>query len=315
MEEKDIIKLSVPLKGVNPLSLLGLADANLAFIAKFFSSQIVVRNNRVRILGPKKEAEQIKVLIQNLIRRLKRGETLNQDIIKGEIETVKESGEVDTFEKEGLTISTPKKIIYPKSPHQREYLEAIEKYSIVIAIGPAGTGKTYLAVAKAISALLSGKVERIILTRPAVEAGESLGYLPGDFREKVSPYLRPLYDALFDMMPIEKVKRLIDEEIIEVAPLAYMRGRTLSDAFIILDEGQNTTQIQMKMFLTRLGYNSKAIVTGDITQIDLAAKYTSGLVDAGSRLVRVEGVKIVYFDQNDISRPGIVSRIIRAYEE
>jgi phosphate starvation-inducible PhoH-like protein len=313
--ERDLVKVSVPLKGVNPVLILGIADSNLAFISKFFSSQIIVRNDRVRIRGPRKEVEEIKVLFQNLIKRLRRGETLDQQSIKEEIERVKSESQVPSEEKGGLAIHTPKKVIYPKTEHQKEYLLAIDEYEIVIAIGPAGTGKTYLAVAKAISYLLSGKVERIILTRPAVEAGESLGYLPGDFREKVSPYLRPLYDALFDMLPIEKAKRLIDEEIVEVAPLAYMRGRTLSDAFIILDEGQNTTQTQMKMFLTRLGYNSKAIVTGDITQIDLGTKAISGLVDARTRLGKVSGVKIVYFDQSDVTRPPIVSRIIRAYEE
>ncbi len=313
--EKDLIKLSVPLKGVDPLFLLGLADSNLNLISKFFSSQIIVRDDRVRIRGPKEEAEQVKILFQNLIRRLKRGEVLNEEVIKEEIEKVKGESPVGKVEIDSLAITTPRKLIYPKTPHQREYLEAIDRYDVVVAIGPAGTGKTYLAVAKAVSCLLSGKVERIILTRPAVEAGESLGYLPGDFREKVSPYLRPLYDALFDMLPIEKVKRLIDEEIIEVAPLAYMRGRTLSDAFIILDEGQNTTATQMKMFLTRLGYNSKAITTGDITQIDLSTKLTSGLVDAEIRLRKVEGVKIIYFDQTDVIRPPIVSKIIQAYED
>ncbi|MEO0115972.1 MAG: PhoH family protein [candidate division WOR-3 bacterium] len=314
-EEKNLVKLSVPLKGINPVLILGIADSNLSFISKFFSSQIIVRNDRVRIRGPQREAEQVRSLFLNLIKRLRKGETLNLQIIKEEIEMVKSQSETALEVKEGLGITTPKKVIYPKTEHQREYLLAIDEYEIVIAIGPAGTGKTYLAVAKAISNLLSGKVERIILTRPAVEAGESLGFLPGDFREKVSPYLRPLYDALFDMLPMEKVKRLIDEEIIEVAPLAYMRGRTLSDAFIILDEGQNTTQTQMKMFLTRLGYNSKAIVTGDITQIDLQGKTLSGLVDARNRLSKVSGVKIVYFDQTDVTRPPIVSRIIRAYED
>ncbi len=315
LEEKDLIKLSVPLKGINPIFILGVADSNLHLISKFFSSQIIVRDDRVRIRGPREEAEQVRSLFLSLTKRIRKGEVLSPEIIREEIEKVKVGREAGQSEKEGQGITTPKKVIYPKTPHQREYLAAIDNHPVVIAVGPAGTGKTYLAVAKAISFLLSGKVERIILTRPAVEAGESLGFLPGDFREKVAPYLRPLYDALFDMLPIEKVKRLIDEEVIEVAPLAYMRGRTLSDAFIILDEGQNVTAIQMKMFLTRLGYNSKAVVTGDVTQIDLAVKQTSGLIDAEKRLGRVEGVKIIHFDQSDVTRPGIVSRIIAAYED
>src|SRR5207248_11216318 len=208
-----------------------------------------------------------------------------------------------------------KRILQPKSLNQRRYLEAIEKYDMVFGIGPAGTGKTYLAVAMAVSALLSKRVNRIILARPAVEAGERLGFLPGTLQEKVDPYLRPLYDALYDMMDPEKVDRLIEKNIIEIAPIAFMRGRTLNDAFVILDEAQNTTSEQMKMFLTRLGFNSKAVITGDVTQIDLPNGRRSGLVEAMEIVSRVEGISFVYFNERDVVRHSLVQRIIRAYEE
>lgn len=224
------------------------------------------------------------------------------------------SDSTETAKPDRLAIRTPRKTIVVKTPGQRRYLEAIASSDVVLAIGPAGTGKTYVAVAVALEALISGRCTRIILTRPAVEAGESLGYLPGTFKEKIDPYLRPLYDALFDMMPLERVQTLIEQEVIEVAPLAFMRGRTLSDAFIILDEAQNTTSAQMKMFLTRLGWHSKAIVTGDITQIDLALAHTSGLVEAESLLHEIAGITIVRFSERDVVRPPLVSRIIRAYD-
>ncbi|MCS7250626.1 MAG: PhoH family protein [candidate division WOR-3 bacterium] len=322
-KEESLIKLSVPFKGIDPLKLLGFQDEYLNYISKFFGSQIIARKDRIRILGPKEEAYKIRELFLNLMRHIKKNNFLTKELINEEITLVKGEKELKEEKNEKLkekiksdyTIATPKKIITPQTKHQEEYLKAIDEADIVICIGPAGTGKTYLAVAKAVSYLLNGKVARIILTRPAVEAGEQLGYLPGDFKEKVAPYLRPLYDALYDMMPIEKVKRMIEEEIIEIAPLAYMRGRTLSDAFIILDEGQNTTKTQMKMFLTRLGWNSKAVVTGDVTQIDLSSKYTSGLIDCEKRLKDIKGIKIIYFDKGDVTRPAIVSEIIKAYEE
>ncbi|MDH3826525.1 MAG: PhoH family protein, partial [Desulfobacterales bacterium] len=212
-------------------------------------------------------------------------------------------------------ITSKKTTITPKSPTQKEYIDAIRKYDIVFGIGPAGTGKTYLAMAMAVSALTKGLVDRIILTRPAVEAGEELGFLPGDLAEKVDPYLRPLYDALHDMMRFEKATNLMQKGVIEVAPLAFMRGRTLNDSFIILDEAQNTTPEQMKMFLTRIGYNSKAVITGDITQIDLPAERTSGLIQAKNILQGIEGIKFVYFSKLDVVRHRLVQDIIRAYEE
>lgn len=213
-----------------------------------------------------------------------------------------------------VPVSSKKRFIVPKTETQREYIEAIKNYDIVIGIGPAGTGKTYLAVAMAVNALLKKQVARIVLARPAVEAGEKLGFLPGDIEEKVSPYLRPLYDALFDMMEPEKVAKYLERGIIEIAPLAFMRGRTLNDSFIILDEAQNTTSEQMKMYLTRLGFNSKTVITGDITQIDLPAGKLSGLVEAERILKGIEGIKFIYFTEKDVVRHRLVQEIIRAYE-
>jgi len=218
------------------------------------------------------------------------------------------------FLKDGQLRQAGKRRITAKSVNQRRYLDAIERYDIVFGIGPAGTGKTYLAMAQAVSYLLAKKVSRIILARPAVEAGEKLGFLPGDLQEKVNPYLRPLYDALYDMMEIEKADRLLERGIIEVAPIAFMRGRTLNDAFVILDEAQNTTAEQMKMFLTRLGFGSKAVVTGDITQIDLPTGRASGLVQAMHVVGRIEGIQFVYFDERDVVRHKLVQAIVKAYE-
>lgn len=208
-----------------------------------------------------------------------------------------------------------KKGISPRSPNQRRYIEALESFDMVFAIGPGGTGKTYLAVAMAVSALISKQVNRIILARPAVEAGERLGFLPGTLQEKVDPYMRPLYDALHDLLEADKLERFLEKGIIEVAPLAFMRGRTLNDSFVILDEAQNTTSEQMKMFLTRLGYNSRAVITGDVTQIDLPIDRRSGLVEAIDIVEKIEGIAFVYFDERDVVRHSLVQRIIKAYDE
>jgi phosphate starvation-inducible PhoH-like protein len=307
---------SISVEDVDPLALLGPADANLTTLAKHYKTAIVVRDGRIMLSGPKAEESELMGLLDRLLARVRQGEPLSPELINAEVDRLRRSRESDAGEGEPevLAIRTPRKAIFAKTHNQRIYLQAIQRNDIILAVGPAGTGKTYLAVAAALESLVSGHSSRIILTRPAVEAGESLGYLPGTFKEKVDPYLRPLYDALFDMMPMERVQRLIEQEVIEVAPLAFMRGRTLSDAYIILDEAQNTTSTQMRMFLTRLGWNSKAIVTGDMTQIDLAAAHTSGLIEAVERLNGVTGISIVRLTDVDVVRPPLVSRIIRAYE-
>jgi phosphate starvation-inducible PhoH-like protein len=327
--QRNQIKVSVSLGNISPITILGLADENFNLIADSFQTQISARGDRIRLSGPAAEVHQVQELFLKLLRFAKAGTPITPEIVRYEINQVKSTLEPKSTSiapdktkypksstgEVGVCVSTPKKLILPKTPNQTSYIKAIDDYDIVICIGPAGTGKTYLAVAKAVSALTAGKVSRIILTRPAVEAGESLGFLPGNLKEKVDPYLRPLYDALYDMIPMEKLRRLYDEEVLEVAPLAFMRGRTLSDAYVILDEAQNTTPIQMKMFLTRLGWNSKSIVTGDITQIDLGKNQTSGLVEARSRLQHIQDIKFVYFDARDVVRPPLVSQIIQAYED
>lgn len=214
-----------------------------------------------------------------------------------------------------VAVSSKRRFVVPKTENQKIYIEAIKKFDMVIGIGPAGTGKTYLAMAMAISALMNKEVSRIVLARPAIEAGEKLGFLPGDMFEKVNPYLRPLYDALFDMMENEKASRLIEQGTIEIAPLAFMRGRTLNDAFIILDEAQNTTSEQMKMYLTRLGFNSRTVITGDVTQIDLPQGKTSGLIEVSRILEDVEGIKFVSFSEKDVVRHKLVQEILRAYDK
>jgi phosphate starvation-inducible PhoH-like protein len=307
---------SISVEDVDPLALLGPSDVNLKTLSKHYRTSIVVRDGRIMLSGPKAEESELMGLLDRLLARVRQGEPLSPELINAEVDRLRRNRETGAAEGEPevLALRTPRKAIFAKTRNQRSYLLAIQRGDIILAVGPAGTGKTYLAVAAALESLVAGHSSRIVLTRPAVEAGESLGYLPGTFKEKVDPYLRPLYDALFDMMPMERVQRLIEKEVIEVAPLAFMRGRTLSDAYIILDEAQNTTSTQMRMFLTRLGWNSKAIVTGDITQIDLAAGHTSGLIEAVERLNGVSGISIVRLTDADVVRPPLVSRIIRAYE-
>ena len=318
MKQDNNCSHSISVEDIDPLALLGPADANLTTLAKHYRTSIVVRDGRIMLSGPKAEEPELMGLLDRLLARVRLGEPLSPEMINAEVDRLRRSRQPGpggvAGEPDVLAIRTPRKAIFAKTRNQRAYLQAIQRNDIILAVGPAGTGKTYLAVAAALESLVAGHSSRIVLTRPAVEAGESLGYLPGTFKEKVDPYLRPLYDALFDMMPMERVQRLIEQEVIEVAPLAFMRGRTLSDAYVILDEAQNTTSTQMRMFLTRLGWNSKAIVTGDITQIDLAAAHTSGLIEAVERLEGVTGISIVRLTDADVVRPPLVSRIIRAYE-
>ncbi len=325
-EERSDCSLSV--EDIDPLCFLGPADCNLAALSRHYRTRFVCRGGQLILSGPKSEETEVQEVLARLLDRCRRGEAVTPDLVDAEVSQVRRGGDKGTrhaivspvADKPGhvpgevRTLRTPRKVIVPKTRNQQDYLEAIRHNDVVLCIGPAGTGKTYLAVAAALESLVSGRSSRIVLTRPAVEAGESLGYLPGTFKEKVDPYLRPLYDALFDMMPMERTKRMIEEEVIEVAPLAFMRGRTLSDAYIILDEAQNTIPTQMRMFLTRLGWNSKAIVTGDITQIDLAKTHVSGLVEAEERLRGIPGIAIVHMTKADVVRPPLVSRIIKAYE-
>jgi phosphate starvation-inducible PhoH-like protein len=322
-----LTKFSISIAGIDPVAALGTADENLTVIGKTFRSLITARGDRIRVSARDDEYPKLRELLIRLVSKAKDGARITPEMVQGEIARQNEtSGPARAVRTAPRTeagprgepgedsIPTPRLVVHPKTRHQREYVQAIDAYDVVIAIGPAGTGKTYLAVAKAVSALVTGKVARIVLTRPAVEAGESLGFLPGGFKEKVDPYLRPLYDAIYDMIPVERMKRLVDEQVIEVAPLAYMRGRTLSDSFVILDEAQNTTSAQMKMFLTRLGWNSKAVVNGDITQIDLDHRHSSGLVEAQHRLRHILAIRICLMDKTDVVRPPIVAEIIRAYE-
>ena len=296
-------------------SFFGKNEENLKLIENNFNVRITARGGKVSISGDDADVDKVKVLLEQIYSLLSEGYYLRKRDIEFSIRMVKEgNGNVKSLFSEGIYISAKKKLVVPKSENQRLYIEAIKKHDIVFGIGPAGTGKTYLAMAMAVNALMKREVERIILTRPAVEAGEKLGFLPGDMVEKVSPYLRPLYDALFDLVDFDRADKFMEKGIIEVAPLAFMRGRTLNNAFVILDEAQNTTSEQMKMFLTRLGFDSKAVITGDITQIDLPRNMCSGLVEATRVLKNIDGIRFIYFNENDVVRHPLVQKIIKAYE-
>ena len=267
--------------------------------------------------GEPQDTARVAQLVEQLSTLMDEGHNITVRDVKTATQLLAEDPNVDLrdhFLRGGQFRQAGKRRITAKSANQRRYLDAIEEHDIVFGIGPAGTGKTYLAMAQAVNYLLQKKVSRIILARPAVEAGEKLGFLPGDLQEKVNPYLRPLYDALYDMMDVEKAERLIERGTVEVAPIAFMRGRTLNDAFVILDEAQNTTSEQMKMFLTRLGFGSKAVVTGDITQVDLPPGRTSGLVEAMHVVGKIEGISFIYFDERDVVRHKLVQAIVKAYE-
>lgn len=288
--------------------LYGSHHSHLARIEQALDVTIHARGNRLSFTGDGDSVATAARVMEDLYKRLERG--LGVD--RGEVDAaLRMAGRDDS----GLTIRTHKKPISPRSPKQADYIRAMDGFDLVFGLGPAGTGKTYLAVAKAVEGLIGGEVDRIILSRPAVEAGEKLGFLPGDMREKVDPYLRPLYDALYDMMPAPQVVKRLETGEIEVAPLAFMRGRTLANAFIILDEAQNTTAVQMKMLLTRMGENSRMVVTGDLTQVDLPRGTRSGLGDALEVLERVPGVTFIHFSDVDVVRHGLVTRIVRAYDK
>jgi phosphate starvation-inducible PhoH-like protein len=306
----------IPLPGQGIETLYGAHDANLKHIESLLGVHIRTQGNDVIVEGDPADEQRAERIFDQLKMLIEEGYTFGNGDVKTAAQLLTENADLDLrdyFLKGGQKQVTKRRVI-PKSVNQRKYLDAIEQYDIVFGVGPAGTGKTYLAMAQAVSYLLAKKVSRIILARPAVEAGEKLGFLPGDLQEKVNPYLRPLYDALYDMMDTEKATRLVERGTIEVAPIAFMRGRTLNDAFVILDEAQNTTSEQMKMFLTRLGFGSKAVVTGDITQIDLPNPRASGLVEALKIVKNVQGIGFLYFDDRDVVRHKLVQQIVKAYD-
>ncbi len=305
MAEKAYILEDFPL-----INFLGENDRNLRIMQSIFSGKIIVRGEKLILIGKSKEIQTFEKGLQAIMDEARAGKMIDE----AAIDAAFEASEGTKKKEETLVIKTPKKVIRPRTDGQIRYLEAMEKNDIVICIGPSGTGKTYLAVGRAIQSLLSGKYERIILVRPAVEAGESLGFLPGDFMEKIAPYLRPLYDSLIDMVSRDRLTKLYDTQMVEVAPLAFMRGRTLNDAFVILDEAQNTTGVQMKMFLTRLGNGSQAVVTGDITQIDLPNEKGSGLVKIQEIIENVHSVKFIYLTREDVVRRKLIQKIVEAYE-
>jgi phosphate starvation-inducible PhoH-like protein len=295
------------------MAFLGHHDRTLKELRNQLEASLVVRGNQIRIRGEPAQVAQAERIIRDMLALIRHGTELGPRTLEHTLEEFRQGGsqeEVATSPYSGLP---PR--IRPKTAGQKTYLEAIASHDLVFAIGPAGTGKSYLAVAMAVAALKSRQVKRIILTRPAVEAGERLGFLPGDIQAKVDPYLRPLYDALFDMIDTERVDRFLQSGVIEVAPLAYMRGRTLNDAFIILDEAQNTTSEQMKMFLTRIGFSSQAVITGDVTQTDLPRGTASGLSEAREVLAGIEGIAFVTLRDTDVVRHPLVARIIQAYEK
>lgn len=298
-------------------ALFGNFDDNINLIQRQYGAAILSRGTDIRISGEDDNVRRAEAAVKALLELIKKGEVINEQSIRY-ISSLVDEGESEQAVKladGGICVTTGGKVVKAKTLGQKNYVKAIEKNTIVMGVGPAGTGKTYLAVAMAVKAFKAHEVNKIILTRPAVEAGEKLGFLPGDLQNKVDPYLRPLYDALFDMFGAEAFARHMEKGTIEVAPLAYMRGRTLDDSFIILDEAQNTTREQIKMFLTRLGFNSKMVITGDITQIDLPDSHKSGLIDAMRILKNVDDIAIMRFTEKDVVRHKLVQEIIKAYEK
>ena len=310
----DEIQHKLSTEGADPLLLAGVNDANLLALERALGVRVSLRGDAITVGGSLDQVERATSVVQAMLDLTRMGEAVTADdvarlVAQGPMAEPAASGE------QRIILPGLRRVIVPKTQGQRDYLQAIATHDIVVSIGPAGTGKTYLAVAKAVEALARKRVRRIILARPAVEAGESLGFLPGDMQAKVDPYLRPLYDALEDMMPHDRVQKALETRTIEIAPLAYMRGRTLADAFIILDEAQNATIAQMKMFLTRLGVNSKVVVTGDKTQIDLPKREDSGLIQIERVLPGIDGIAFCYLDESDVLRHRLVREIVRAYAE
>jgi phosphate starvation-inducible protein PhoH and related proteins len=307
-------KIQIPDEGAE--SLFGTYDENLKQLESQFGVRIRTSGKELIVEGEPADVARAEKVLDQLSTLIRGGYRLGKGDVRTAAQLVAqdENVELADYFLRSATKTSGRRQIVPKSVTQKKYLDAIEQFDIVFGIGPAGTGKTYLAMAQAVSFLLAKRVSRIILARPAVEAGEKLGFLPGDLQEKVNPYLRPLYDALYDMMEMERAERLLERGTIEVAPIAFMRGRTLNDAFVILDEAQNTTSEQMKMFLTRLGFGSKAVITGDVTQIDLPTGRTSGLIEAMKVVGNVDGIAFVHFDEKDVVRHALVQQIVKAYE-
>ena len=319
--QKTRTEKRISLRGVDQLKLFGLQDSNLKRLESHFDAKIVARGNEIKIIGEAKVLNDLEKVFYELIMRVEQDKAIDDNDLDEILDNLEANGgngnqlaESGDDNKDAVIIYTKDGCLKPKTAGQHTFYRSAQKNDIVFVIGPAGTGKTFLAVAIAVAALRDKLINRIVLTRPAVEAGESLGFLPGDIHEKVDPYLKPFYDALYQMIPPDKLKRFVETQVIEIVPLAYMRGRTLNNAFVILDEAQNTSFNQMKMFLTRLGINSKAIITGDITQIDLPQAKLSGLVKIQSILDGIEGIEFVFLTDRDVVRHRLVKEIIRAYE-
>lgn len=314
---QDFLHKELIFENNNSLKLLcGEKNSNIKEIERIFDIKLHTRGNKITLQGQSQNLDNAEKFTNQIYELIKKGYNLEPgDIELASRIILSDKHSLEDIFLDTICVSTRKRIIAPKSLAQKHYIDSIRKNDVVFGIGPAGTGKTYLVMALAVSAFLNHQFNRIILTRPAVEAGEKLGFLPGDLSQKVDPYLRPLFDALYEMMDYDKVSRLIEKGVIEIAPLAFMRGRTLNDAFVILDEAQNTTSMQMKMFLTRLGFNSKAVITGDVTQIDLEKNTMSGLIHSENILKNIPKLDFVYFSNRDVVRHPIIKKIIEAYEK
>lgn len=317
MQNQESLKIPIQ-SNTEAQVLFGQSDVFLKIVEESFNVKVLLKSEGLEITGENfDDVHRVTRTFESLLHLIRSGQSINANDVKYAIRISKGNKPVQ-LEKavnEAISVFSKRGVVRPKTPGQKRYVAAIKSHDLVFGIGPAGTGKTYLAMAMAVSALKSGQVGRIILTRPAVEAGERLGFLPGDIEAKINPYLRPLYDALYDMMSPEALERYVERNVIEVAPIAFMRGRTLNNSFVVLDEAQNSTIEQMKMFLTRLGFDSRAVITGDVTQTDLPSSTTSGLVDAQSVLSDIEGIEFIYFSREDVVRHELVQRIVEAYEE